>query len=97
VTTPFRYPAEVELSMKVLYRSLRENDRRRYAACEAAKLGHGGVNYVAELLGCDPTTIREGQHDLDRLGQLPLDDVHPQPRVRNPGGGRKKKRRNSPN
>ena len=89
----FPYPAEVELSMKVLYRSLRENDRRRYAACEAAKLGQGGTNYIASLLGCDPTTIREGQHDLDLLGQQPLDDIHPDPRIRKPGGGRKKKRR----
>jgi hypothetical protein len=90
VAPGFPYPAEIELSMKVLYRSLRENDRRRYAACEAAKLGHGGVNYVAALLGCDPTTIREGQQDLDHLAQLPFDDVRPDPRVRRPGGGRKK-------
>jgi hypothetical protein len=93
---PFPYLPEVELSMRVLYRSLRENDRRRYAACEATKLGHGGTDYVARLLGCDPTTIREGQRDLERLGQVPLDDIHPDPRVRKPGGGREKKRRNSP-
>lgn len=96
MATRFPYAPEVELSVKVLYRSLRENDRRRYAACEAAKLGHGGTDYVAVLLGCDPTTIREGQRDLDRLGQFPLDDVRPDPRIRKPGGGRKKKRRNSP-
>lgn len=90
----FPYTPDVELSMKILYRSLRENDKRRYAACEAAKLGHGGTNYIASLLGCDPTTIREGQLDLDRLSQIPLDCILPDHRIRKPGGGRKKKRRN---
>lgn len=88
----FPYPAEVELTMQVLYRSLREHDRRRYAAAEVSKLGRGGTDYIASLLGCDPTTIREGQHDLDELRQRPLDDIQPSPRVRKPGGGRKKKR-----
>ena len=62
---PFPYPTEVEAAMKVLYRSLRENDRRRYAAVEAAKLGHGGVEYVSRLLCCDPKTIRQGLEDLE--------------------------------
>jgi hypothetical protein len=47
--------------------SLSERDRRRYAAIEAAKLGHGGTAYVATLLGCDPKTIRQGREDLDHL------------------------------
>ena len=44
---------------------LSEKDRRRYAAVEAAKLGHGGVEYIARLLACDPKTIRQGLHDLE--------------------------------
>jgi hypothetical protein len=84
----FPYPPEVEHSMRALYRSLRENGRR-YAA-EAAKLGHGGTDYVAALLGCDPTTIRQGEADLAALRARPLDDVAPDARVRRPGGGRKK-------
>jgi hypothetical protein len=51
--------------MKRLYRSLSEKDRRRYAAVEAAKLGHGGVDYVAGLLGCDAKTIVQGRLDLE--------------------------------
>jgi hypothetical protein len=47
--------------------SLSEKDRRRYAAIEAAKLGPGGTDYIASVLGCDPKTIRRGQHDLDSL------------------------------
>jgi hypothetical protein len=58
------YHADVEAMMKRLARWLSEKDRRRYAAVEAAKLGHGGVEYVAQLLGCDPKTIRQGLHDL---------------------------------
>ena len=57
----FPYPAEIEQAMSVLYRSLREHDRRLYAAVEAAKLEHGGTEYIAALLDCDPKTIRRGQ------------------------------------
>ena len=61
------YSPEIEHSMRMFYDSLSEKDRRRYAAIEAAKLGHGGIEYVAALLGCDPKTIRQGQQDLDHL------------------------------
>ncbi|MBA4191130.1 MAG: hypothetical protein C0467_24365 [Planctomycetaceae bacterium] len=56
--------------MERLYRSLRENDRRRYAAIEATKLGHGGVDYIARLLGCDPKTIRQGVIELEGGDEL---------------------------
>jgi hypothetical protein len=56
--------------MKRLFDSLRENDRRRYAAIEAAKLGHGGVEYIARVLGCDPKTIRQGQMELEEGDDL---------------------------
>jgi hypothetical protein len=82
---PFPYPIEVETAMKVLYRSLHENDRRRYAAVEAAKLGHGGLEYLAALLGCDPKSIRHGQLDMYHLGQQPLQDIVPADRVRKKG------------
>ena len=81
----FPYPAEVEQAMQVMYRSLRENDRRRYAAVEAAKLGHGGTDYIAVLLDCDPKTIRRGQSDLEQLRALPLQDIAPSERVRKKG------------
>jgi hypothetical protein len=65
------YPVEVERMMKRLFASLKEGDRRRYAAIEAAKLGHGGIESIASVLGCDPKTIRaglaelQGEDDLD--------------------------------
>src|SRR5437764_14028778 len=82
----FPYPTEIEAAMKVLYRSLRENDRRRYAAVEAAKLGHGGLDYLAALLGCDPKSIRHGQQDMHQRGQQPLQNVAPAGRVRKTEG-----------
>jgi len=59
------YSAEVEGMMQRLFGWLSEKDRRRYAAVEAAKLGHGGVEYVARVLGCDPKTIRQGLRELE--------------------------------
>jgi len=70
----------VERMMRRLYQSLRENDRRRYAAIEAIKLGHGGVEYVADLLGCDPKTIRQGVAELEAPDELDVE------RVRKKGG-----------
>jgi len=58
------YSADLERMMQRLYGSLSEKGRRRYAAIEAAKLGHGGIEYVARVLGCDPKTIRQGQAEL---------------------------------
>ncbi len=53
------------------FQSLRENDRRCYAALEAAKLGHGGTEYISAVLGIDPKTIRQGQRDLENLPDRP--------------------------
>jgi hypothetical protein len=76
-----KYPSRVEQRMKRFYESLSEKDRRRYAAVEADKLGHGGMLYVAELLGCSTDTIRQGQEDI---GLLPEDKAAG--RVRQKGG-----------
>jgi hypothetical protein len=73
VVTP--YPEEVEMTMKTFFGSLREKDRRRYAAVEAAKLGPGGLAYLSRLLGIDPSTIRQGEADLKCLPDVPPEDV----------------------
>lgn len=75
------YTEKVEQHMSRLYHSLSEKDRRRYAAVEAEKLGHGGVLYIAELFECDPHTIRHGAEDME---QLPADEA--EGRVRKKGG-----------
>lgn len=59
------YSVEVEGCMVRLYRSLNERDRRRYAAVETLKLGHGGLEYISRLFGCDPKTIRRGIAELE--------------------------------
>lgn len=74
------YSADVEERMVNLFRSLSEKDRRRYAAVEADKLGHGGATYIAQLFGCDTDTIRRGMADVE---QLPNDDA--EDRVRKKG------------
>lgn len=79
------YPPEIERDMRALFQSLRENDRRRYAAVEAEKLGHGGLEYLARVLGVTPETIRRGRRELRDLSG------GPDCRVRAPGGGRKRK------
>ena len=60
------YPVETEGMMRRFFQWLSEKDRRRYAAVEAAKLGHGGVEYVARVLGCDPQTIQQGREELEQ-------------------------------
>jgi len=64
------YAPDVEAKMKRLFDSLRENDRRRYAAIEALKLGHGGIEYIARVLDCDPKTIRAGLAELEGEAEL---------------------------
>ncbi len=64
------FAPEIERMMKRLSDSLRENDRRRYAALEATKLGHGGIEYIARVLQCDPKTIRQGQAELNAQDDL---------------------------
>ena len=70
-----KYSKDVERKMKQLFDWLSEKDRRRYAAVEAVKLGHGGVEYIAQLLQCDPKTIRQGMHDLDSTADPAADRV----------------------
>ncbi len=64
------YPSGVERLMKKLFASLKESDRRRHAAIEATKLGHGGIESITTLLGCDPKTIRQGLAELESDAEL---------------------------
>ncbi len=76
---------DIEQLLRQYYQSLSEKDRRRFAALEAIKLGHGGIRSIAQVLACDPHTVKDGMRELK---QLPDDPVGS--RVRKPGGGRKK-------
>ena len=79
------YLKEHEAEMRNLYNSLTEKDRRRYAAVEANKLGHGGISYVCRVLQCDEGTVKHGMREI--RNQLPSNDG----RIRKKGAGRKRK------
>ena len=72
--------------------SLSEKDRRRFAAVEAKQRGHGGIRYIAGVIGCSEKTIERGMRELDQLADDPAAG-----RIRRPGAGRKKRsNRNRP-
>jgi len=77
------YSPDIEKAMRNFYHSLSEKDRRRYAAVEAQKLGHGGKLYIRKLLGCNARTLNRG---MNEIGQpIPENEQ----RIRSKGGGRK--------
>ncbi len=80
-----RYDSTPEHPMQKFYGTLTEKDKRRYAAIEALKLGHGGMVYIGSVLGCYRSTITEGIKELDALPPVTTYDR----RLRQEGGGRK--------
>jgi hypothetical protein len=78
------YSHEIEEAMKKFYETLSEKDKRRYAAIEAVKLGHGGQKYICEVLGCDAGTVKRGSEELQNGSEVPKE------RIRRQGGGGKK-------
>jgi hypothetical protein len=70
--------------MLKFYNSLSEKDKRRYAAVEALKLGHGGIAYIAHLLRCSRKTVTQGIKDLESLSSA---ESQYDARIRQPGGG----------
>ncbi|MGH8574596.1 MAG: ISAzo13 family transposase, partial [Gammaproteobacteria bacterium] len=62
---------------------LDERQRRLALAVEAAELGQGGITVVARATGVHPDTVARGVRELEG-------EPEPAPRVRAPGGGRKK-------
>ena len=71
---------------------LNEASLRLWAAVEARSLGHGGVSTVSRAVGLSRTTIYAGLSELES-GKCPSPSeevAERPPRVRAPGGGRKK-------
>jgi hypothetical protein len=82
-------PDELKAAIVLFFAMLDEKQRRLYAGLESLKLGHGGDQRIAELVGLDPGTVARGRREL--LSQ----DVEME-RVRRTGAGRpssEKKRR----
>lgn len=80
---PF-YDKETEEMMRRFYEGLNEKDGRRYAGLEALKIGHGGRNYIAGILGCSRHTVSRGAKEVVDLPKKEIDN-----RIRKKGGGRK--------
>jgi Rhodopirellula transposase DDE domain len=64
---------------------LNEQSRRRFVALEAQALGRGGVSLMARISGLARSTIYQGLHDIRHNISTPPG------RIRQPGGGRKRK------
>ena len=82
---------EVKAAVVLFISLLDEKQRRLFAGLEALKVGRGGDQQIAKLLGLHPQTVAKGRQEL--LDQ----DIDPE-RIRRPGGGRKsveKKRQRS--
>ena len=75
-------PVELKAAIVLFYSLLDEKQRRLYAGVEAMKLGHGGDQQIAELLGMDPSTVARGRREL-LMRDVELDGV------RRKGGGRR--------
>jgi len=81
-----RFGEATEQDMRNFFATLSEKDQRRYAAIQARQLGFGGIQYIAEVLGCSTRTISRG---IAELAELPNDPAAG--RVRRPGAGRKRR------
>lgn len=60
------YNKDTEEYMILFSENLTEKDRRYYAAVEAQKLGHGGIEYIADLLGLSTKTVARGLEELSK-------------------------------
>jgi len=80
------YTKEEERIMINFHNSLDEASRRRYAALESKKLGHGGKKYIKDLLGTSYDSISKGLKELSTVV------LNQQQSIRKPGGGRKRKK-----
>ena len=88
------YNESYEKTMRAYFHSLAEDDRRRYGAMEALKIGYGGISYIARVLGLSRQTIYVGIRELEAMAEG--DPEHPEypsgdsGRIRRRGGGRPK-------
>lgn len=78
-----RLDAADEQRMRDFFNTLSEKNQRRFAAFEAQQRGHGGIQYVADVLGCSRRTIERGIDEWDDLANDPAAG-----RIRRPGAGR---------
>lgn len=81
---------ELKAALILFVSLLDEQQRRLWAGLESLRLGYGGDQTIAALLGIDPHTVARGRQ------QLLQRDVNPQ-RVRDRGAGRPDIKKNTAN
>jgi len=79
------YSETIVENMQFVFSQLSEKDRRLFAGLEAQKLPRGGQQYIADLFGYSPKTVRRGEKELADTKLLPETE-----RIRHKGGGRKR-------
>ncbi len=70
----YPYDEMTETLMLRVYNNLNEKERRQYAAIEAVKLGHGGINYISDLFGITVRTINAGIKELKKTTFAPKNE-----------------------
>ena len=67
-----------------------EKLRRRWAACEALAMGHGGISATSKATGLSRNTIRRGIHEIQTYMPELVDSIAhaDRERIRRPGAGR---------
>ncbi len=90
---------EMKAAIVLFFSQLNEQQRRLYAGLESLKLGRGGDQKIADLLGVDPHTIAKGREALlkrdiaiERIrraggGRPPLEKKHRNPQIDRAGHG----------
>lgn len=61
-----KYDIEIEEYMQTHFSVLNEKDQRHYAAIEALKLPHGGIDYISDLFCISAKTIRTGIKEIKK-------------------------------
>ena len=80
----------IEAKFRALSGRLDEASLRLWTAVEARSLGRGGISAVAKATGFSRTTIHAGLAELNTGAGAPVTPHETRPRIRAPGGGRKK-------
>jgi hypothetical protein len=78
----------IETKYRLLAPYMDERMRRNWVATEVQTCGWGGLRAVSRALGMSPNTIRKGLGELAVRAENP--DAPVDPRLRQPGGGRKR-------
>lgn len=76
-------PDELKAAIVLFFSLLDEKQRRLFAGLESLKLGYGGDQRIAEIVGMDPHTVAKGRREL-------IEQDFQTGRIRKAGGGRKR-------